>query len=605
MGTDTIIPKMQSLFKDGLIINSLARKYHTQNLFELKDLELFYKETKKKCQKNPLKDNYIACDLYYQSMIDPTINTVFVDEIVSKFNLENPLNDANMFLAFNIIEFKKKHQVWTNPYQKRSECESFLRYLDKFKFYKKNKEHSILLIYYQSVLYDFLESYPEFEKCNIELISLIIKEKEKPKSSVNIALLNYLESNNFFLNLIFQREKFAHNIIPEKNKLSILKIGLTIAEIYISKYWFDKSINLLETILTYFPENIKITKQYFLVVYSYLSYCSTILYDKERMRQLIKKIKIILINNDIQNEIKVLYDFILSTHKINFGLAQLSNENINSITKYLNEFKLESGEQKQPTKSDLLSLFINDYSSFYINIYAIGSTHKFAKKGFCYINNILLSINPKNEIKDINKNVINFIIGFYNIINKKSLYIIKEKNKDIIMDIRKEIQNDCNLFFSYIKRAKLPIFKETFIKNALIKTYFAYVNTYCENNNYNEAEVKIDIFDNEIKQLLNIKENEIEGYGYIKKIKGDLAFKHKHYEYALNWYNQSISSFGKENLKMHAIITFNKGLCYFLLQDKAAITHFNLSKQLFKRLSLCDEKINAIDQILQDVSKKK
>ena len=206
--SEEFLAKMQSFFKDGLIINSLAREHLTQSLIQSTELLKFYKEINKNCKQNPMKDNYIACALYYLSIQKKREIDDFVKQIENKIKKEDPINNENMFLIFNIIEFEKKYKMWSIE-----ALNNYLNYLNKFSIFKKNKEHTILFYYYQSVLYEFLQNYQEYEKCSLNLISLLLNEKENKKASVNLKLIDYLEFNNEFLKILLRK-----NQIEQKKK---------------------------------------------------------------------------------------------------------------------------------------------------------------------------------------------------------------------------------------------------------------------------------------------------------------------------------------------------------------------------------------------------
>ena len=100
---DSFIAQMQSFFEDALIIKVKARTFNTQNSIHFEDLNIFYDLIVQSTY--PFRVNYLACDLYYQSLKFASARDVFYKYIEKRIKLDDPINDHNMFLIFNIIEF--------------------------------------------------------------------------------------------------------------------------------------------------------------------------------------------------------------------------------------------------------------------------------------------------------------------------------------------------------------------------------------------------------------------------------------------------------------------------------------------------------------------
>ena len=583
---------MQSFFKDALIINVKARTFNTQNSIHFEDLNIFYDLIVQST--NPLRVNYLACDLYYQSLKFAAARDVFYKYIEKRIKLDDPINDYNMFLIFNIIEFEEKFALCS-----REELLFFLNYISRFSEHKKNFEHYILFYYYKSVLYYFLKNYKECEKANMDITNFIANYKADPKAIFNKELLEYIELKNSIISLknkkqypSFEINEYIANsdmvfqTLLQKNKILAIKIGMNIFELYIKKNQFHQCLDLLKTLQQLLKDemyggiSIENGIDYYLAISSRIAFCSTIVNDKKRLTSAIKKIDKslgFLDVTDIKNKnYKDFFEFVLLLYRLSMGTNNLRTEKaIEIINNFKTAFNLENILNRIEINPDKptheFSWLFKDCIPFYINFYAINSLDPLAKNVPKYVSDFISLINnPHGDLLPYRK-ILNFVIGLYNVISEKSLSIIKDQSKTQQDVLRAEIQSYCDIFFSYIQNMyiMIPIFKEPYIKNVIIKLYYIYLTTYFGIEEYDETRRKIDLFENGLKQILMINENEMKEFGYIIKLKGDLAFKKEQYIDAIKYYNQAIPSLREINKKMEAVMTFNKGLSYLYLNQKS------------------------------------
>ena len=164
----------------------------------------------------------------------------------------------------------------------------------------------------------------------------------------------------------------------------------------------------------------------------------------------------------------------------------------------------------------------------------------------------------------------------------------------------------------------IPLFQMPYVKNAILKLLFVYLSTFFGANNFELVERKLALYDEKIKKSLLVNEKEDEGYGYILKLKGDLAFKKGNYQEAITFYDNIGNSFGEESEKNKAVVMFNKGLAYLLLKNKRkCIDCMNLCLNLFNMIAkngnnnplakynlnaYLEEKMRIADEVLKKIT---
>ena len=87
--------------------------YYSTNQILLSDIQMFY-ELLKSNEYLPQFNNisrwpYISCCLYYLSKNDNKYVTIFTKDIIQKLSRKDEVNDNNLYLIFNIIEFDQRY----------------------------------------------------------------------------------------------------------------------------------------------------------------------------------------------------------------------------------------------------------------------------------------------------------------------------------------------------------------------------------------------------------------------------------------------------------------------------------------------------------------
>lgn len=627
---EQIIKNFKSSFKEGLIINAKHRNYSVPNKFKLEELCIFYDYLTKRKLKNQKKIKYIICDLYYLSVKMQKARDVFNQCVMRRINPKDPINDANMYIIFNIIEFEEKYRVATE-----TELQFFLKYLNNYNEHTKNDINSILFFYYRSVLHYFLKEYDEFKKDNKDITNFIKKKKSNP--DVDKAFLEYIELKNWNMLLRYEKKKSVDieeplKSLTQQNKILEIKIGLNICQLYIKNNKFPQCLDLLTKLYQLLKEGIFSEEEikngiyyyYCLAVLSLTAYCSTIDNKKKKLSSVIKKIKkkleFLYITNEKKNYYKAFFDFLVLLYQINLGINNLQTEEI--INKFKKIFKLESDSDNGTTpdiSSSEFSWLFKDYIPLYINIYVFEKPNskntkisKYISDSFCF----LKTPSGKEEELPPKKKFFNGILGLYNLISKQSIQIIKEKNNT---SLREEIQKHCELLFSYLntKSHLIKKFLVPYVKEAIIKLFYVYLNTYFNVKNYKKTKEKLEDFENNLAKNLNIEENQCIGYEYILKIKGDLAFQNSQYKDAIFNYDKALKIEEESEGGIKKIITFNKGLSHLCLNEidigvkclKEAQLFFramteNKDKLIFSK-TICDDlegKIENVNKLLGSLS---
>lgn len=616
---EQIIENLKFYFKEGLIINAKAQHYVDYNKFKSEDLNILYDYLTKSDLTNIQNINYIICVLYYISVKSPNAREVFYQKVEKAINLNFPINDANMYIIFNIIEFEEKFRI-----ANEEDLKFFLQYLNKYSSHEKNFDNSILFFYYQSVLFYFLKEYDKCKECNNDITSFINDKEEHPDVNDNKTLLQYIEMKNFIMLLRYQMKmsvidesmiKEHFQILVIQNKILAIKIGLSICEFYIKNNKFHQCLNFLTQLYQILKDemlgeiDIENGIDYYLAILSRIAYCSAIVNDKKKLSSIIKKIDKKIGFLDITDQknyyYKTFFDFLVLLYKIHIGTNNLPTEKIKQIIKTIDLNNNDNNE---------IAWLFTDYIPLYINIYVFDNSNSTNKTFSKYISDFLSLLKPPNDQESElppKKIIFHGILGLYNVISKKSIHIIKERNNT---NLKKEVQNYCEKLFSYLHR-NYPLIQELlvpYIKESIIKIFYVYLNTYFNAHDYDKTKEILDFFENNFKKTLNIEENKCNGYEYILKLKGDLAFKNSQYKDAIDNYDKALK-IEKENLGIKKMIIFNKGLSHLYLNEidigvkclNEAKSFFNnmiqnKSKLIFSKI-ICNElekKINNVNNLL-------
>ena len=96
---------------EGTILYSKSCDYYNINHIKLDDIKMFYELLKS----DELADNFnlnrktlISCCLYYLAKDDQKYRQEFMNEVIQKISKNDPVNDTNLIIIYNIIEYDKR-----------------------------------------------------------------------------------------------------------------------------------------------------------------------------------------------------------------------------------------------------------------------------------------------------------------------------------------------------------------------------------------------------------------------------------------------------------------------------------------------------------------
>ena len=624
------LTKMLSYFNDALIINYKAYNYYHPNPISGEDLSMFYDllvSNNSPLAGNINRLNYIACDLYYQSLRVPEARKTFYSYFEKRIKMTDPVTDQNLFFIYNIIEFEDKFHICP-----KEELFNLLNYLNKFTELQKTFEHFLLFKYYKAVLHYFMGDY---SNCNFEYMDIVSYIAECKKKN---NLINYIELRNSILGLrkakddpssVGSNEYGAQSTIvfqdlKAKNKILSIKIGINIYEIYNKNYQYYNCLDLLKELQGLLKEemfeglSVENGIDYYLAIASRVAFCSTIINDKKRLSKAMKKIEksIDFLDTSVKKyEIyKIAFEFILLLYKFNLGTITRAEKTNEIIGNFKRIFLM-----KNPGPFEYGWLF-KDYPAININLFAINNLDMAIQDVFTFIDSLSLKIQSKSDFLLQQSEILPFVFGVFNIISGYSQSLLSDPNIAKQTQYRGKIQNYAEIVLNYIttKYIMIPLFQMPYVKNAILKLLFVYLNTFFSTGNYELVESKLALYDEKIKKSLEVNEKEDEGYGYILKLKGDLAFKKGKYQEAVDLYESIGTSFGEENEKNKAVVMFNKGISYLFLKNKRkCIDCLNLCVNLLNMIaksginnplskynlnSYLEEKMRIADEVLKKIT---
>lgn len=156
-----IISKIKSHFGDeSLLMYSKSCDYYQINPLNREDIEKYYEYL---MSNQEIKDennlNEISCCLYYLSQNNKNYQEEFISYIIERLDIGNdPINDKNLVLIYNIIEFDEQYLK-----SDREKLEYLLSYLERFSIFPKSRTNFLLYKYYRGCL-----------KFNLEIMIVLI-----------------------------------------------------------------------------------------------------------------------------------------------------------------------------------------------------------------------------------------------------------------------------------------------------------------------------------------------------------------------------------------------------------------------------------------------
>ena len=600
---------------EGIIMYSKSCDYYNINQISIEDVKMFYNllKSNEPLPPNIFRQPLISCCLFYLSKNNFQYRDVFSINLIHKLSLKDEVNDTNMFLIYNIIEFDQRYL-----HSKPNNLKFLLSYLEKFSSHKKTVENYLLYKYYRGILKYLLneinDAYTEYLEIIIGIEEYVtIKTKyidfirlKNDLFKVQLDLSKHIKEE-YFEQYCFMKELFDK--VKNENKKLGIKLGFCLYEILCRQNKFNECIPLLmemKKILkneTLSGVNLKISIDYYLSIASRIGFISILIGNKKAAEYAVKKLNKILgiIQNDKEDTKLALiynaYTFIISL--LNIDIGNYDNKFKEKSINFRNIFFSNNLDQKN-NNNYLVTLKNRD--DLILDLYSLNnmdySLSTIANKIMENYTNITLA---KKQL--FTNQFLTFIVGIHNNINRLSESYCTDYNKNKRLDYLKKINNFYNIAFNYVKSVmeQEPLLDTDFVKSLLINIQAACVHVYFFNSKLDVVKNLIKFFD-DLGKMLSIKDR-TPSYELIYKIKGDFWLKNGDNAAAINYYQKVINKMEDNNPKKPTIF-FNLGYAYYLSGNKRnAIENLN---QFINACRVFDyEKKSFTIMIRQDVISKK
>lgn len=585
-----LIDKMTRFFSElGSIMYSKACKYSGLYPITKDDILMYYNVLNTENITFPPKlsvNNHISCCLFYLAKDNKDYREKFIEKYLKTINGNIKVNEENLVLMFNIIEFDKSYL------KSKPENIAFLyQILKNFSNYPTNFEHYML--------YKYFRGYTKFrigdiQNANREHLEIVAELPEKWKSNF---FLKYIKLRNDLLKIslvntskLKDKSEFTEYVqilkdlyeeVKLTNKSLALKFGFDLFSSYLEAKNYNNCIPLLLEMKKILKKDLlkgttmKNGIDYYLAISSRLGYIGVIVDNKKIVNSAIKKIKktLEIIKKDTNNEklvnITKTYSFILAILEI--SLTKQTKFDLKSLASEFRQSFLPGLE-----KSNSSEYYINEQNEDNIiidfQIISNNMNKEISDKAKTILKNCQNEINKGNNSNNI---FLTFISAMHNKINNYSLSYISDKNETKRKDYKKKIVDCFELFIIVIYKLyeNELLLNTKYVKTMILEMFSAHAHVYLYEKDFSQLRRIINSVD-DITSKLQI-EKDLPAYGLICKIKGDYWFYNKDYKASITYYENALELFEKNEPKI-APVLFNIGCIYFFQGNKPkAITYLN------------------------------
>ena len=585
-----LIDKMTRFFSElGSIMYSKACKYSGLYPITKDDILMYYNVLNTENITFPPKlsvNNHISCCLFYLAKDNKDYREKFIEKYLKTINGNIKVNEENLVLMFNIIEFDKSYL------KSKPENIAFLyQILKNFSHYPTNFEHYML--------YKYFRGYTKFrigdiQNANREHLEIVAELPEKWKSNF---FLKYIKLRNDLLKIslvntskLKDKSEFTEYVqilkdlyeeVKLTNKSLALKFGFDLFSSYLEAKNYNNCIPLLLEMKKILKKDLlkgttmKNGIDYYLAISSRLGYIGVIVDNKKIVNSAIKKIKktLEIIKKDTNNEklvnITKTYSFILAILEI--SLTKQTKFDLKSLASEFRQSFLPGLE-----KSNSSEYYINEQNEDNIiidfQIISNNMNKEISDKAKTILKNCQNEINKGNNSNNI---FLTFISAMHNKINNYSLSYISDKNETKRKDYKKKIVDCFELFIIVIYKLyeNELLLNTKYVKTMVLEMFSAHAHVYLYEKDFSQLRRIINSVD-DITSKLQI-EKDLPAYGLICKIKGDYWFYNKDYKASITYYENALELFEKNEPKI-APVLFNIGCIYFFQGNKPkAITYLN------------------------------
>jgi tetratricopeptide (TPR) repeat protein len=573
----------------GSIMYSKACKYSGLYPITKDDILMYYNVLNTENITFPPKlsvNNHISCCLFYLAKDNKDYREKFIEKYLKTINGNIKVNEENLVLMFNIIEFDKSYL------KSKPENIAFLyQILKNFSNYPTNFEHYML--------YKYFRGYTKFrigdiQNANREHLEIVAELPEKWKSNF---FLKYIKLRNDLLKIslvntskLKDKSEFTEYVqilkdlyeeVKLTNKSLALKFGFDLFSSYLEAKNYNNCIPLLLEMKKILKKDLlkgttmKNGIDYYLAISSRLGYIGVIVDNKKIVNSAIKKIKktLEIIKKDTNNEklvnITKTYSFILAILEI--SLTKQTKFDLKSLASEFRQSFLPGLE-----KSNSSEYYINEQNEDNIiidfQIISNNMNKEISDKAKTILKNCQNEINKGNNSNNI---FLTFISAMHNKINNYSLSYISDKNETKRKDYKKKIVDCFELFIIVIYKLyeNELLLNTKYVKTMILEMFSAHAHVYLYEKDFSQLRRIINSVD-DITSKLQI-EKDLPAYGLICKIKGDYWFYNKDYKASITYYENALELFEKNEPKI-APVLFNIGCIYFFQGNKPkAITYLN------------------------------
>jgi tetratricopeptide (TPR) repeat protein len=601
---------------EGVIMYSKSCDYYNINPVSIEDIEMFYQLLK---SDEPLpqyvhKQAHLSCCLFYLSKNNPMYQNIFVKELIHKLSKKDEINDTNLFLIYNIIEFDQRYL-----HSEKERLQYLLTYLEKFSNIKKTVENFLLYKYYRGLLKYLIGEMDDAYTENFEIIiSLDDYVKDKTKYVDFIRLKNELFKVQLDLNKHVKEEYFEQycfmkelfDKVKVENKKLGVKLGFCLYTILCRQNKYNECIPLLMEMKkivkneTFSGVKTKISIDYYLAIASRIGYIGVLIGDKKSIEYAVKKIeKILNIIEQDKNDRKLAsiynaYSFVISI--LNVNLDKFENRLKEKASMFRGLF-LPNDINSYP-KTGYFIINEKNRGDIVINLNAINNMDYSLSEFSTKLTDYYKSFVVKKQLM-LSNQFLTFIVGIYDIINRLTESYCTDNNVNKRNDYINKIISNANVAFNYISSHKEdePLLNTDFIKGIIINMQSTLIHCYFYMNSLDTANKYIKFFDGLFKDL-NIKENTT-FYELVNKIKGDYWFKKGDYSASISYYENALKTFNNNDPRK-AIVYFNLGCSYYMNNNKkSAVDNYNKCINAFRVFEYEKKTFNIL--VRQDIISKK
>lgn len=574
---DEFILKMKDYFsKEGLIIYSKSCEFYKINKITFDDIKMYFEllGSQETLPSYISKPNHLACCIYYLSKRDQKYIKIMYQKIILKLKTTDEINDTNLMLIYNIIEFAETFLTSTLDKQK---TEYLLKYLERFSPVRKTFENFLLYKHYHALLLFRVNQNEVAYREYLEIVASLADETgKKTKFMEFIQLRNdlfNLRLENTQLNEQCQSLKDLFMRVENLNHNLEIKLGFGLYKNLYQQNKYSECAEILEKMMVILKKSLmsgitmKNGLDFYFAILSRLGFIGVLLGNKKIVENAIRKTKksLAIIKDDKQNK-KVMilfkaYSFVDNLLELNSSIYVEDKKKL--AEQFISDFMPNNIEQIKPENFILRD--VNVYECV-INLNALNKdNYNMSSASNKIIEKCLSNIGSGIPIQ--HSMVITFIIGVQNYIYNLSQSFCSEENKITQKETAKKIIRYGGKVFDYAKNnfENEPLLKTDFIKNSIIKIYSSCTHCFIYEKDFKALKKSILFFD-DLCKYLKITMN-TPGFELVLKIKGDFWFSSNDFVASIDFYLKAAELMSNDDPKKGSVL-FNLGCSYYFSGDK-------------------------------------